>query len=100
MNPHGVTTPSLGNTGLCPYLCHVDLMPGELSNLQSLHVADHHLVSVGPSLYDDLGFVGGAACLVTPLKVDGVLQLAAVGCDLKRRNHPNNLLVQYPSLNS
>lgn len=62
-------------------------MAGELSNLQSLHVADHHLVSVGHSLYDDLGFVGGAACLVTPLKVDGVLQLAAVGCDLKRGNH-------------
>jgi len=55
---------------------------GELANLQPRCVPHHRLVFVGPAPDDHLGLVGGGACLIPGLVVDGVLQLPAVGCDL------------------
>lgn len=65
------------------YLCHVDLMAGELTDLESRCVACHQDVVVGPTFNDDLRLVGGRAGLISGLVVHCVLQLATVRCYLK-----------------
>ena len=61
-------------------------MAGELTNLEAWNVACHHLVPASPSFYDHLGGVGGRACLIASLIVDGILQLPSVSCDLQEDN--------------
>ena len=64
------------------YLGHVYLVAGELSNLQPRCVTHHQKVLVGPAPDEDLGLVGGGACLLPGLIVDGVPELSTVRCDL------------------
>lgn len=67
------------------YLCHVDLMTGQLTNLWLHHVTYHDFVPVSSTPNDDLWLIGGVACFVTSFVKNGVLQLASVCSYLEHR---------------
>ena len=65
------------------YLSHVNLVAGELADLESRDVTRHQDIMVGTALDDDLRLIGGSAGFISGLVVHGVFQLPAIGCDLK-----------------
>lgn len=67
------------------YLCHVDLVPGELSDLESRDVPCDQDVVIGAALDDDLRLVGGGTGFFSGLVVDSILQLSTVSCDLSKQ---------------
>lgn len=67
------------------YLRHVDLVSGELTNLESRYVASHHDAAAGTALDDDLRLVGGRSRFISGLEVHCVFQLTTIGRDLEGR---------------
>lgn len=65
------------------YLCHVNLVAGELTELDSWDVMGHQDVAVRTPLNDDLGLIGRRANFISGFVVHGVLQLPAIRCDLR-----------------
>lgn len=65
------------------YLCHVDLMTSELSNLKSWNVARHHHVVVWTAFNNNLGLIGGRSNFISGFKVNCIFQLPTISCDLK-----------------
>lgn len=65
------------------YLCHVDLMAGELTNLESWYMACHQDIVVGTTLNDDLRLIGGRASFISGFVVNCIFQLPTICCDLK-----------------
>lgn len=68
------------------YLCHVNLMAGELTNLESCYVACHHHVVVRTTFNNDLRLIGGRTGFFSGLIVHSIFQLPPICCDLKRNN--------------
>lgn len=65
------------------YLSHVNLVAGELTDLESRNVMCHQDIVVGTTLDDDLRLIGRRAGFIPGLIVDCIFQLSAVCCDLK-----------------
>lgn len=65
------------------YLCHVDLMAGELTQLDSWDVMCDQDVAVGTPFDNDLRLVGRGASFVPGFIVHGVFQLPAICRDLR-----------------
>lgn len=68
------------------YLCHVNLMACELTNLESCYVACHHHVVVRTTFNNDLRLIGGRTGFFSGLIVHSIFQLPPICCDLKRNN--------------
>lgn len=65
------------------YLHHVNLVAGELTQLDSKDVMGHQDVVVRTPFDDDLGFVRRRASFISGFVVHGVFQLPAICCDLR-----------------
>ncbi len=76
------------------HLCYVNLVTGQLANLKRWHVANHDLVLVEATLYDDLRLVRGVARLITSLVIDGILQIPTIGSYLRVKYSLAGLKIQ------
>lgn len=65
------------------YLCHVNLMAGELTDVDSLYVMHHQDVAFRTTLDDDLRLIGRGAGFLSGLVVHCIFQLPTICCDLK-----------------
>lgn len=65
------------------YLCHVNLMAGELTQLDSQDVMGHQDVVVGTPFDDDLRLVRRRTSLISGFVVHGIFQLPTIRCDLR-----------------
>lgn len=65
------------------YLCHVNLVAGELTELDYWDVMGHQDVVIGTPLNDDLGLIGRRSNFISGFVVHGILQLPTIRCDLR-----------------
>lgn len=64
------------------YLCHVNLVAGELTQLDTLDVMGHQDVMVWTPLDDDLWLIRRRASFISGFVVYCIFQLPAVRCNL------------------
>lgn len=66
------------------YLCHVNLMTSELTNLESRYMTCHQDIVVRAPFDDDLRLIGRRASFISGLVVHCIFQLPTISCDLKQ----------------